>query len=82
MMVHDSDLLTSAEVAQITRVPESTVRYWRYLGTGPSCFRVGKRVLYRRREVHSWIALKEADVSEPLTETTDRRCKGAESNST
>jgi hypothetical protein len=46
-----TELLTTAEVAVITRAPIATVRYWRHLGTGPRSFRVGRRVVYRRSEV-------------------------------
>ncbi|WP_408656647.1 helix-turn-helix transcriptional regulator [Jatrophihabitans sp.] len=52
----DDDLLTTAEVAVITRAPASTVRYWRHIGSGPSSFRLGRRVVYRRGDVHAWIA--------------------------
>ncbi|WP_432018687.1 helix-turn-helix domain-containing protein, partial [Streptomyces sp. 1222.5] len=39
--------LTTAEVADRYRTSPSTVRYWRYAGTGPQCFiRRGRRVLY------------------------------------
>jgi predicted DNA-binding transcriptional regulator AlpA len=50
------DLLTTAEVAAITRAPASTLRYWRHLGTGPHSFRLGRRVVYRRGDVSSWLA--------------------------
>ena len=49
------DLLTTAEVAQITRSPVSTLRYWRHLGTGPHSFRLGRRVVYRRAAVTEWL---------------------------
>ena len=49
------DLLTTAEVAQIMRSPVSTLRYWRHLGTGPHSFRLGRRVVYRRADVTSWL---------------------------
>lgn len=54
------DLLTTADVARITRAPVSTVRYWRHLGTGPKCFRLGRRVVYRRGEVATWLGQHEA----------------------
>ncbi|MGW3143669.1 helix-turn-helix domain-containing protein [Streptomyces sp. NPDC001177] len=39
--------LTTAEVAERYRTSPSTVRYWRYAGTGPQCFiRRGRHVLY------------------------------------
>lgn len=53
--VEDDDLLTTAEVVAITRAPASTVRYWRHVGTGPRSFRLGRRVVYRRRDVLAWI---------------------------
>ena len=49
------DLLTTVEVAAITRAPVSTLRYWRHLGTGPHSFRLGRRVVYRRADVTAWL---------------------------
>lgn len=54
------DLLTTAEVAAIVRSPLSTLRYWRHLGTGPRSFRVGRRVVYRRRDIDGWLMRQEA----------------------
>ena len=48
-------LLTTTEVAALTRAPEGTVRYWRYCGTGPACFKVGRRVVYREEDVTAWL---------------------------
>jgi predicted DNA-binding transcriptional regulator AlpA len=58
----NNELLTTAEVALMTRASESTVRYWRHLGTGPSSFRLGRRVVYRRHEVEQW--LREHEMSD------------------
>ena len=60
-----TDLLTTEEVALLTRAPVSTVRYWRYLGTGPRSFRLGKRVVYRRHEVEQWLG--EREMTDPST---------------
>jgi predicted DNA-binding transcriptional regulator AlpA len=54
--VPSSALLTTAEVAALTRAPESTLRYWRHLGFGPRSFRLGRRVVYMRSDVEAWIA--------------------------
>lgn len=35
--------------------PVATLRYWRHLGTGPTSFRLGRRVLYHRDDLHAWI---------------------------
>ena len=45
----EPDLLTITEAADLLRAPVATLRYWRHLGTGPRSFRLGRRVLYRRR---------------------------------
>jgi predicted DNA-binding transcriptional regulator AlpA len=54
-MEKPEDLLTTAEVALITRAPASTLRYWRHLRTGPHSFRLGRRVVYRRADVTAWL---------------------------
>ena len=62
----DPELLTITEAAELVRAPVATLRYWRHLGTGPRSFRLGRRVLYRRDDLHEWIAQQRA-------ETLDRR---------
>jgi excisionase family DNA binding protein len=52
---NEHDLLTINEAAAILRTPTATLRYWRHLGTGPHSFRVGRRVLYRTDDLHTWI---------------------------
>ena len=50
-------LLTSAEVAQVIRVPSATLRYWRHIGIGPNSFKMGpRRVLYLEADVLAWVA--------------------------
>lgn len=53
------DLLTITEAAELLRAPVATLRYWRHLGTGPASFRLGRRVLYRRNDLHAWIATQQ-----------------------
>jgi predicted DNA-binding transcriptional regulator AlpA len=55
-MTQLEELLTTADVARITRAPESTVRYWRHIVSGPTSFRVGRRVVYQRSDVETWLA--------------------------
>lgn len=50
------DLLTLSEFAALCRKPEETIRYWRKTGYGPKGFRLGRSVVYDRREVHAFIA--------------------------
>jgi predicted DNA-binding transcriptional regulator AlpA len=59
-MNEPDDLLATAEVALILRAPASTVRYWRSLHTGPKSFKLGRRVVYRRADVRTWVAEQEA----------------------
>ncbi len=60
---HQPELLTITEAAEVLRAPVATPRYWRHLGTGPRSFRLGRRVLYRRDDIHAWIdARREAAV--------------------
>ena len=51
----DPELLTIAEAAELLRAPVATLRYWRHQDTGPRSFRLGRRVLYRRDDLHAWI---------------------------
>ncbi len=57
------ELLTIAEAAQLLRAPVATLRYWRHLGTGPRSFRLGRRVLYRRDDLHAWIDHQRAEAA-------------------
>ena len=49
------ELLTITEAADLLRTPVATLRYWRHRNIGPHSFRVGRRVLYRRDEIRTWI---------------------------
>jgi predicted DNA-binding transcriptional regulator AlpA len=48
-------LLRLPEVAELTGLPEITLRFWRHQGTGPQSARLGRRVVYRERDVVAWI---------------------------
>ncbi|WP_341359074.1 helix-turn-helix domain-containing protein [Georgenia sp. M64] len=63
-----SDLLTLAEAAEVLRVPEATLRYWRHMGTGPSSARIGRRVVYDRERLQRWV--DEQFAAGPSRETT------------
>ena len=64
---HPAELLTIAEAARLLRAPVATLRYWRHLGTGPRSFRLGRRVVYRRDDLHTWIGAqrRKADTGRP-----------------
>lgn len=49
-------ILTTAEAAEVLRVPVGTLRYWRHQGTGPKSFKLGaKRVAYMREDLDAWL---------------------------
>ena len=61
---HETELLTIAEAADLLRAPVATLRYWRHRNIGPHSFRVGRRVLYRRDDLRTWIDAKAGQVRE------------------
>ncbi len=68
---HADDLLATAEVALILRVPVAALRWWRHIRTGPDGFRLGRRVLYRRRDVTR--SIQEQDAAEHARPPCSRR---------
>ncbi|SOC51436.1 Helix-turn-helix domain-containing protein [Blastococcus aggregatus] len=52
---HEPELLTITEAADVLRTPVATLRYWRHRNIGPKSFRLGRRVLYRRADLRTWI---------------------------
>jgi DNA-binding transcriptional MerR regulator len=50
-----AELLTLSEVAELTRVPIATLRYWRSRGEGPETFRLGRRVVAFKDALDAWI---------------------------
>lgn len=49
------DLMTTQEVADALRMPEGTLKYWRHIGTGPRFVKIGRRVMYRHRDVEAYV---------------------------
>jgi predicted DNA-binding transcriptional regulator AlpA len=58
--VSRTEILDMAAVEREYGFSLRTLRYWRHRGEGPSSFRVGKRVVYRRDAVERFIADCEA----------------------
>ena len=50
-----SRLLSTDEVARLLVVPVTTLYTWRYKGTGPRAYRVGKHLRYRLADVLTWL---------------------------
>ena len=51
-------LYTTEEVAEMFRASPSTIRHWRAIGTGPKCFKAGKRYLYAGEDLRAWATAK------------------------
>jgi predicted site-specific integrase-resolvase len=49
------DYLKPKELASMINVPEGTLRYWRYIGSGPDFVRMGGRIRYNRGDVQRWL---------------------------
>jgi predicted DNA-binding transcriptional regulator AlpA len=50
------ELVTVAEVAEMTRLSVGTLRWWRAVGEGgPESFKLGRRVMYRRADIEKWL---------------------------
>jgi prophage regulatory protein len=59
-MIMEPEYLTTAEVAELVRAPAETVRYWVYVGKAPKSVKIGRRRLFRRSDVVTWLEAQEA----------------------
>lgn len=59
------DLLTLAEVSEILRTPENTLRWWRHKGTGPEFYKIGRRLVTTVGDVRRFMREQRA-ASNPL----------------
>lgn len=51
-----NDIMLLAEVAEMTRLPQATLRFYRHRGHGgPRSFKLGDRVCYMRSDVEQYI---------------------------
>ena len=48
-------LWTAQDVADYLTVPIATLYQWRYLGTGPTAYRVGRHLRYEPTAVQAWL---------------------------
>jgi excisionase family DNA binding protein len=48
-------LMSTEDVSRYYNVPVATLYRWRYLGTGPRSFVVGRHRRYRRADVLAWL---------------------------
>ena len=52
---HEEELLTLDDVAEILMAPVNTVRWWRQIGTGPTFFKIGRRLYTTVGELRRFI---------------------------
>ncbi|QOD05431.1 helix-turn-helix domain-containing protein [Pseudarthrobacter sp. BIM B-2242] len=55
MEVSSHRLMTMDEVAEETRIPVNTLRFYRQNGKGPKFAKLGGRLMARREDVDGWI---------------------------
>lgn len=55
MAVAAEEFLTTAELAELLRVPVDSIYQWRHKGEGPPAIRVGKHLRFRRSAVDAWL---------------------------
>jgi excisionase family DNA binding protein len=53
--VADERLMTIADLSMMLGVPIDTLYGWRHRGEGPTGYRVGRHVRYRRSRVEAWL---------------------------
>ena len=53
------EFLGAMDLEEITGTKASTWRYWASIGQGPPSFRLGRRRVWRKAEVMSWLAEQE-----------------------
>lgn len=51
-----TDYLTPREVSELIGLAEITLAHWRYLRRGPRFVKLGRKVMYARADLDSWIA--------------------------
>ncbi len=51
-------LMTTDETAAMLLVSKATLYSWRYKGTGPRAYRIGKGLRYDKADVLAWLATR------------------------
>lgn len=56
----ENEFLAAIDLEKLTGTKASTWRYWAHVGEGPDSFKLGRRRLWRRSVVETWIREQEA----------------------
>ncbi len=51
---------TKAAADYLGGLPESTLRYWLYMGTGPRSYRLGRHMFYDIADLDAWLEAEAA----------------------
>lgn len=54
------EFLSAEQLSVYTGIPAGTFRYWAHIGSGPASFKLGRRRVWRRTVIDTWIAEQEA----------------------
>jgi hypothetical protein len=68
---HDEELLSLAEVAEILKSPENTLRWWRQIGKGPAFFKIGRRLVTTVGDVRQFMR-EQRLAAQPLIDASRR----------
>jgi DNA-binding transcriptional MerR regulator len=52
--------LSTADTSKYTGIAESTLRYYRHIGTGPASYTISSRVFYDIADIDAWVAAEKA----------------------
>jgi len=55
----ESEYLTATHLEVWTGTKASTWRYWASVGEGPASFKLGRRRVWKRSAVQTWLAMQE-----------------------
>ncbi|ORI17614.1 hypothetical protein BH686_26285 [Rhodococcus erythropolis] len=55
---HDP-IIDAKQVSGLTSIPTGTLRYWASIHQGPASFKLGRRRVYRKSVVLTWLAEQE-----------------------
>ena len=70
-----SDFLDSNEFAALAGISRTTPPAWRLRKTGPTFYRVGRRVSYRRDDIERWLECRRVDPGSPSREIVNSASK-------
>ena len=72
-----SPLVDQSKAATLLGLSERTLEAWRYRGGGPPFVKIGRRVFYRREDLHAFI---ESRVCASTSDATVRGLGGGRTN--